>query len=88
MNRVEAYQILRQQITIFAETSSGVAVDEDVLGESGVWYRVELRLVASDDGTHIHALIHDHNSHFFKMMEERVPCVVEGERLLIDYDAG
>ncbi len=73
MNRVEAYDILRKHIDLFVTYCADRSLEEDVQGASGIWYRVEIKVVSGTDGEEVHALIHDHNSHWFTMIEERVP---------------
>ena len=50
MNRVEAYDILRKHIDLFISYYADRQLEEDVQGASGIWYRVEIRVVAGDDG--------------------------------------
>ncbi len=80
MDRIEAYELVTEEMKKLAQTAPKILqdfqsdpIEFDVLGASGILYRVELAVQGiSDQRFAILGKIHDNSSHQFRLLEERM----------------
>ena len=80
MDRVQAYRLLVDEMANLAQrvreartVPKSSSISADVAGDGGALYRVELMVEAISDARFaVSGTIHDHNTHRFTLLEERI----------------
>ena len=87
MDRVEAYRLLVGEMEVLAQQARqarGVPgsspISTDVAGDGGTLYRIELTVEAISKARFaVSGTIHDHSSHHFTLLEERMEFELDQE---------